>query len=69
MDQPHEIHWRETKRILNIVQGIRTHGIFYKAKSDLDLIGFTDSDWVGDNTDQKLTSRYVFMLFEGPISC
>ena len=42
MDQPHEIHWRVAKRILNFVQGTRTHGIFYKAKSDLDLIGFTD---------------------------
>ena len=53
MDQPHEIHWRAAKRILNFVQGSRTHGIFYKAKSDLDLIGFTDSDWAGDNTDRK----------------
>ena len=68
MDQPHEIHWREAKRILNFVQGTRTHGIFYKAKSDLDLIGFIDNDWVGDNTDRKYTSRYVFMLVEGPIS-
>ena len=44
------------------------HGIFYKAKSDLDLIGFTDSDWARDNTDQNSTSGYVFMLAEGPIS-
>ena len=36
MDQPHEIHWRAAKRILNFVQGTRTHGIFYKAKYDLD---------------------------------
>ena len=50
------------------VQGTRTHGIFYKAKSDIDLIGFTNSDWEGDNTDQNSTSRYVFMLVEGPIS-
>ena len=68
MDQPHEIHWRAAKRILNIVQGTRTHGIFYKDKSDLDLIGFTDSDWAGDNTDRNSTSRYVFMLAEVPIS-
>ena len=39
MDHPHEIHWRASKRILNFVQGTRTHGIFYKAKSDLDLLG------------------------------
>ena len=44
MDQTHEIHWRVAKRILNFVQGTRTHGIFYKEKYDLDLIGFTDSD-------------------------
>ena len=64
MDQPHEIHWRETKRILNFVQGTRTHGIFYKAKSDIDLIGFTNSDWAGDNTDRKSTSIYLFMLIK-----
>ena len=67
MDQPHEIHWIAAKRILNFVQGTRTHGIFYKAKSDLDLIGFTDSDWIGDNIYRKSTSGYVFMLAEGPI--
>ena len=39
MDHPHEIHWRVAKRILNFFQVTRTHGIFYKAKSDLDLIG------------------------------
>ena len=54
--------------ILNFVQGTRTHGIFYKAKYDLDLIRFTDSDWAGDNTDRKSTSGYVFILAEGPIS-
>ena len=68
MDHPHEIHWRAAKRILNFVQGTRTHGIFYKEKFDIDLIGFTDSDWACDNIDLKSTSGYVFMLAEGPIS-
>ena len=35
MDQPQEIHWKVAKRILNFVHGTRTHGIFYKEKSDL----------------------------------
>ena len=56
MDQPHQIHWRAVKRILNFVQGIRTHGIFYKEKSDLELVGFIDSDWASDNIDRKSTS-------------
>ena len=29
MDKPHEIHCRAAKRILNFVQGTRTHGISY----------------------------------------
>ena len=29
MDHPHDIHWRAAKRILNFVQGTRTHGIFF----------------------------------------
>ena len=62
MDYLHEIHWRATKRILNFVQGTRTHGIFYKEKSDLELVGFIDSDWESENIDQKSTSGYVFML-------
>ena len=41
------------KRILNFVQGTRSHGIHYVAKYDLELVGFTDSDWEGDNTDRK----------------
>ena len=38
MDQPHEIHWRVSNRILNFVQGTKTHGIFYAAKYDLELV-------------------------------
>ena len=39
MDQPHEIHWREAKRILNFVQGTRTHGSSTKQNMILILLG------------------------------
>ena len=55
MYQPHDIHWMVAKRILNIVQGRKTHGIHYVAQSILELVGFTNSDWEGDNTDRKST--------------
>eukprot|EP00253_Pinus_taeda_P033351 PITA_33351 len=32
------------------------------------LVGFTDSDWVGDPDDQKSTIGYVFTLGSGPIT-
>ena len=67
MYHPHEIHLISTKRILNFIQGTKTHGIHYVAQYSLELVGFTDSDWAGDKTDRKSTSRYVFMLAYGPI--
>ena len=53
MDQPHGINWRELNRILNFVQGTKTHGIHYVAQSSLELVGFSDSNWEGDNADGK----------------
>ena len=47
--------------------GTREFGIPYSANAQLDLIGFIDSDWVGDSTNMKYTSIFVFMLGSGPI--
>ena len=49
------------------MQGTRSYGIHYAADSELDLVGFTDSDWVGDSIDQNSTSGYVFRFGGGPI--
>ena len=55
MHEPHEIHWKATKRILHYVQGTKHFEIHYAASSPLELVGFTDSDWVGDSIDRKYT--------------
>ena len=52
---------------MHYAQGTRDYGIHYGAGAQLDLIGFTDSDWDGDGNDRKSTSRFVFMLGSGPI--
>jgi hypothetical protein len=67
MQEPHELHWKDEKRILRYVHGTITFGIHYVADSTLDLIGFTDSDWAGDSIDRKSTSGYSLSLGSGPI--
>jgi hypothetical protein len=67
MQEPHELHWKETKRILRYVKGTTSFGIHYATRSSLDLVGYTDSDWAGDSTDHKSTSGYVLYLGSGPI--
>ena len=67
MQHPHDIHWKAAKRILQYIQGTKTYDIHYVVDSELELVGYTDSDWVGDSIDWKSTSRYVFMFGGGPI--
>ena len=46
MQEPHEIHWKDSKIILNYVQGTKHFGVHYVVGSPLELVGLTDSDWV-----------------------
>uniref|UniRef100_A0A2N9IDT2 Reverse transcriptase Ty1/copia-type domain-containing protein n=1 Tax=Fagus sylvatica TaxID=28930 RepID=A0A2N9IDT2_FAGSY len=50
------------KRILRYLQGTKKLGILYKKENDNNLVGFTDSDWVGSLDDRKSTSGYIFCL-------
>jgi hypothetical protein len=68
MQTPHEIHWKETKRILRYVRGTVQLGIDYSLGGTPLLVGFTDSDWADDPDDQKSTVGYVFSLGSGPIT-
>ena len=66
MHNPHDIHWKEAKRILQYIQGT-TYDIHYAVDSELELVGYTDSDCTGYSIDQKSTLGYVFMFCGGPI--
>jgi hypothetical protein len=48
MKTPHEIHWKETKRILQYVRGTIQFKIHYSSGGTPLLVGFTDSDWADD---------------------
>jgi hypothetical protein len=67
MQEPHEVHWKSAKCILRYVQGTITFGIHYVEDSTFDLIGFTNSEWVGDSIDCNSTSAYSLSLGFGPI--
>eukprot|EP00253_Pinus_taeda_P024645 PITA_24645 len=67
MQELHELHWNAAKRIPRYVQGTITFGIHYAAGIALNLLGFTDSNWVGDNIDRKSTFRYFLSIGFGPI--
>jgi hypothetical protein len=50
------------KRILRYMKGIVGFEVFYKKGKDKELIGYTNSDYTGDQDDRKGTSSYGFMM-------
>jgi hypothetical protein len=68
MQTPHEIHWKVAKRILHYVCGTVQFGIHYSSRGTPLLVGFIDSNWVGDPDDQKSTTSYIFSLGSRPVT-
>ncbi|PNX57911.1 type I inositol 145-trisphosphate 5-phosphatase 12-like protein [Trifolium pratense] len=68
MERPTEIHLAAAKRVLRYIKGSMNYGILYKRNCELDLEGWSYSDYAGDLDDRKSTSGYVFMLGYNPIS-
>jgi hypothetical protein len=67
MQELHELHWKATNLILRYVHGTIIFGIHYETYSTLDLIRFTDFDWVSDSTDHRSTYIYSPSLGSRPI--
>jgi hypothetical protein len=61
-------HWIATKHVLRYIHGTINYGLKYTISSDIQLHGFTDSDWAGSAQDIKSTSGMCFSLGSAMIS-
>ena len=64
-----QIHLVAAKHILRYLHGTVGYGLRYSSNADLELHGYTDSDWAGCVTDSKSTSGCCFSLGSAMISC
>ncbi|XP_033515400.1 secreted RxLR effector protein 161-like [Nicotiana tabacum] len=62
-------HWQAVKRIMRYLKGTVDYSLCYQGGKDLRLVGYSDADHGGDLDERKSTSRYVFLLSDGAISC
>ena len=60
MVQPKRAHWVAAKHVLRYLKGTVDYGLNYERRDGIELIGYTDSDWVGSAVDRKSTSRCCF---------
>src|ERR1044072_6332114 len=65
MCSPRQVHMGVAKKILRYLQGTEDYGILFPDRmmsSQLELFGYSDSDYSGDLDERKSTSGYIFML-------
>ncbi|XP_049363249.1 secreted RxLR effector protein 161-like [Solanum verrucosum] len=62
IEEPSQGHFGAAKRVLRYLQGTMDYGIMYKFGGDLNLIGYSDSDWARSIDDMKSTSGYAFLV-------
>ena len=62
-------HWNGVKWLLRYVRGSLGVGLkFGSSKEGVGIIGYVDSDYVGDLDKRRSTTGYIFTLFGGPVS-
>ncbi|XP_073112231.1 secreted RxLR effector protein 161-like [Elaeis guineensis] len=62
MEELKLMHWKAAKRILRYIRGTITDGLFYSHHSNLELVGYSNSDWAGDMDDRNSTFGFIFSM-------
>ena len=55
-------HWKAAKKVMRYLQGTKDYILIYKRWDQLDVIGYSDSDFTGCQDSRKSTSGFVFLL-------
>ncbi|XP_039052587.1 secreted RxLR effector protein 161-like [Hibiscus syriacus] len=61
------VHWRAANKVLRYLQGTKDHMLTYRT-SNLEVVGYSDSDYVGCSDTRKSTFDYMFLLADRAVS-
>ena len=68
LSNPGMDHWKAAKRVMRYLKRTRGYMLTYRRSDQLEIIGFSDSDFAGCQDSLKSTSGYIFMLAGGAVS-
>ena len=68
LSNPGMDHWIAAKRVMRYLQRTKDFMLTYRKSDQLEIIGYSDSDFAGCQDSRKSTSGYVFLLAGGAIS-
>uniref|UniRef100_A0A6N2L3B4 Fe2OG dioxygenase domain-containing protein n=1 Tax=Salix viminalis TaxID=40686 RepID=A0A6N2L3B4_SALVM len=64
-------HWKAAKRVLRVLrylQRTKDYMLTYRSLTNLEIIGYSNSDYAGCLDSMKSTSGYIYMLAGGAVS-
>jgi chaperone required for assembly of F1-ATPase len=61
-------HWRAAKKVMRYLQGTKDYMLMYRRTDNLEVIGYSDSDFAGCIDSRKSTSGYIFLMASGVVS-
>ena len=61
-------HWQAAKKVLCYLQRTKNLMLTYRRTKQLEIVGFSDSDYAGCLDSRKSRSGYIFMLVGGAVS-
>ena len=62
------MHWKAAKQVLIYLKWTIYFGLLYTHAFDVQLAGYSNSDWAGNLDDIKFTSGYDFHIGSGVMS-
>jgi hypothetical protein len=68
MQTPRKQHLDVVRRILRYIEHTLHCGIFYEARSQLQVHGYTDVDWASNVSDKRSTGGFLFSFGSGGVS-
>jgi hypothetical protein len=61
-------HLRAAKKVMRYLQGTKDYMLMYRRTDNLEVIGYSDSDFAGCIDSRKSTLGYIFMMASGAVS-
>ena len=68
LSNPGMDHWKATKRVMRYLKKTKNYMLTYKRSNHLEIIGYSDSDFVGCPYSRKSTLGYIYLLDAGAVS-
>ncbi|XP_051149237.1 secreted RxLR effector protein 161-like [Andrographis paniculata] len=68
LSNPELDHWKAARRVMRYLKKTSNHMLTHRRSDQLEIVGYSDFDFVGCQDSRKSTSGYVYMLAGGTIA-